>query len=77
MEREWKLGKDLHETANILDPLTFDTLILAVSQNERITKDTVKKELKVALDIAFQDMEFLIEKNMAEIIRRAKGGAYN
>ena len=29
-EREWKLGKDLVTSDNLLDGLTFDDLILAV-----------------------------------------------
>lgn len=76
MERKWKLGEDLHTTATILGEVTFHDLILAVAQNRQITKDTVLQEKKEILCILFQDLDFLIENNMEEIIKRAKAGEY-
>ncbi len=77
MERKWKLGVDLHPTAKSLDEVTFNNLILAVAQNQKITKETVQKVKEEILSIALQDFNFLIENNMAEIIKRAKAGDYS
>lgn len=75
MEREWKLGVDLSVQDNLLDGLTFDDLILAVHCSSRkITPASVYAELSQILAQRKQDMTFLVERNMAEIIAAAKSG---
>ena len=74
-EREWKLGKDLVTSDNLLDGLTFDDLILAVHCNFRvITPAAVRSELKEILESRKQDMMFLLEKNMDAIMAEARKG---
>lgn len=74
-DREWKLGGDLITTDNLLDGVTFDDLILAVHHNCRvITPQAVRRELKDILDGRRQDMDYLLEKNMAAIVKAARKG---
>lgn len=75
MERMWKLGVDLDALDNLLDPITFEQLILAVHCNCReITTEAVMRELREMFESNRQDMFYLVEKNMAEIIAAAKKG---
>lgn len=75
MEREWKLGDDLIVSDNLLDGVTFGDLILTVQCNCRdITQEAVRKELRGILDSRRQDMDYLLEKNMAAIIKEAGKG---
>lgn len=75
LERQWKLGDDLSICDNLLDGLTFDDLILAVHCNCRsITPAAVRSELKEMLASRKQDLEFLLERNMKEIMAEARKG---
>jgi len=75
MGREWELGKDVHEQDNLLDGLTFDCLIVAVSCNCKvIDEDSVRQTVKEMFDANAQDMNDLLDKNIGEIIKRAKKG---
>ena len=74
-ERSWKLGEDLRTDDNLLDPITFDDLILAVHCNCRhINEETVKRELSEFLKMRFDDMLELLKINIGEIVRLAKEG---
>ena len=74
-DREWLLGKDLVLSDNLLDGLTFDDLILAVRCNCRtIDRVAVQMELNRILATQRQDMMFLLEKNMNQIIAEARKG---
>lgn len=74
-ERQWKLGDDLSTCDSLLDGLTFDDLILAVHCNCRsITPAAVRSELKEMLASRKQDLEFLLERNMEEIMAEARKG---
>lgn len=74
-DREWLLGKDLVPSDNLLDGLTFDDLILAVRCNCRtIDRVAVQMELNRILATQRQDMIFLLEKNMNQIIAEARKG---
>lgn len=75
MERNWKLGDDLTTSDSLLDGITFDDLILAVHCNcRRITPYAVKRELKDMMESRMEDLNYLLEHNMSEIIAEAKKG---
>lgn len=74
-ERKWKLGEDLSTSDNLLDPVTFDDLILAVHCNYRvITPDEVVKTMREMLEQRLQDTLFLIKNNMEAIMDEARKG---
>lgn len=74
-ERKWKLGEDLSTSDNLLDPVTFDDLILAVHCNCRlITPDEVVKTMSEMLEQRLQDTRFLIKNNMEAIMDEARKG---
>ncbi len=73
-ERQWLLGEDLAEQDDILDPITFDEVIMSLHANGgEISEKSVKKLMKEIVDIRMQDAMFLLNKNMATIIDRALG----
>lgn len=74
MERNWRLGDDLHPQDCILDPVTFDDLILAVHHCSKITPQTVNDTLRDIIDQRLTDTVFLLKKNTDEIMRRAAEG---
>ena len=52
-ERKWLLGEDLATYDNLLDPVTFDDLILALHCNVRkqdINSDATRRELGKILE---------------------------
>ncbi len=74
-DRKWKLGEDLHTEDSLLDGLTFADLILAVHCNCRdITPAAVRKELMEIFASRKQDMIYLLEMNMDEIMAEARKG---
>jgi hypothetical protein len=75
IERQWKLGEDLHPKDNILDPITFEDIILALHHNEQvIDRKAIRKVVKEIIDIRIQDLNYLINNNISEIIAEAKKG---
>ncbi len=69
---EWKLGKDLLTSDTILDPVTFDDLILALKCNYAYIGETaVRTQMKEILDQRLEDVKYLIENNIDEIIALA------
>lgn len=75
MDRQWKLGEDMHETDNILDGITFDDVILALHSGERVIDEkAVRRVVQEILESQMQDFEHILNKNMSEIIKRAKRG---
>lgn len=74
-DRKWRLGEDLSEGDNLLDNVTFEELITTVHCNcQEINEKSVREEFKRILEIREQDMNFLLNKNMAAIIAAAKEG---
>ena len=72
MDRNWKLGDDVHEQDQLLDGFTYDTIITMLVCNEPvIDSNAVMKSVKELLELQLQDMYFLVENNMSEIIRAA------
>jgi len=68
----WKLGKDLLTSDTIHDPVTFDDLILALKCNcEHITPDAVIIQATEILNQRLEDVKYLIENNIDEIIALA------
>ena len=75
MERQWKLGEDVSEHDNLLDGITFNQLIVSLhSGSEKVTPAEVRKVVKDMLEIQLEDMWFLVDKIMDEIIIRAMKG---
>lgn len=74
-EREWKLGKDLITSDNMLDGFTFADVILAVHCNCReITPGQVRKQVHETLAGRLEDLDYLLEKNIEEIMKEARKG---
>ena len=70
----WKLGEDLNPSDTILDPVTFDDLILAQKCNcECITPSAVIVQATAIINQRLEDWKYLIENNMDEIIALARG----
>lgn len=68
----WKLGKDMIPSDTILDPVTFDDLILALKCNcECITPDAVIVQATQIINQRLEDVKYLVENNMEEIIALA------
>lgn len=75
IKKQWKLGEDLSTYDNILDAITFDEVIMTVHCNcRKITREAVQREFKNILEIRMQDMEYLLNNNIDEIIAKAKEG---
>ena len=75
MERQWKLGEDMHNNDNIFDPITFEQVITALHCNERIIDEhAVRKVVRDMMASRMQDFHYLITNNMQEIIAEAKKG---
>lgn len=71
---DWKLGKDMIPSDTILDPVTFDDLILALKYNcERTTPDAVIIQATEIINQRLEDWKYLIENNIDEIIALARG----
>lgn len=71
---DWKLGKDMIPSDTILDPVTFDDLILALKCNcERTTPDAVIIQATEIINQRLEDWKYLIENNIDEIIALARG----
>ena len=69
----WKLGKDLFTSDTILDPVTFDDLILALKCNYAYIGETaVRTQMKEILDQRLEDVKYLVENNIDEIIALAR-----
>lgn len=68
----WKLGKDMIPSDTILDPVTFDDLILALKCNfEHINEQAVTYQIGEILQQRLEDVKYLIENNIDEIIALA------
>lgn len=74
-ERQWKLNEDMHTQDCILDPITFQQVIDALHCNERvINKNAVWGVVREMMDSRLQDLHYLIENNIDEIITEAVKG---
>lgn len=77
-DREWKLGVDLGREDNILDPITFDDVMLALRCNCSVIDEKAFDEtLDEIFDQRMEDFRALVERNKSLIIdfvRREKEG---
>ena len=70
--RSWKLGVDLNNGDNLLDPITFDDVITALQCNEKvISEGTARKVVNEILESNITNFKELLEANIAEIVKRA------
>ena len=75
MDKEWRLGVDISRYDNLLDGVTFDDLILAVHCNcRRICPSAVRAELRSILEQRKEDMQYLLECNLEQIMTEAQKG---
>lgn len=75
MERQWKLGEDMHKSDTILDPITFEQIITALHCNEKVLNaKAIRKVAKEILDSRLEDFYFLLLNNENEIIAEAAKG---
>lgn len=74
-ENQWKLGIDMVSSDNMLDGFTFDDVILAVHHNCRqITPDQVRKQVYEILANRLEDLNYLLDNNIEEIMQEARKG---
>ncbi len=74
-DHKWKLGDDLSGEDNLLDPVTFESLILSVHCGcQVIDRKSVKKTMDEIIEDRLADARFLLERNMEAIIKAAMKG---
>ena len=74
-EPKWKLGEDMHIKDTILDPITFEDIILALHHNEQVINcRAIQNVINELMDIRMQDFDYIINNNINEIIAEAKKG---
>lgn len=72
-DKNWKLGDDLYTDNNILDPITFEDILLMLQCNEKIINTTsARKCFKELLEMRLEDARFLFDNNIDEIVKIAK-----
>lgn len=65
----WKLGKDMIPSDTILDPVTFDDLILALKCNyDHPNAAAVLYQAREIIEQRLEDYNYLIENNIDEIL---------
>jgi len=74
MEREYKLGKDLHMKDALMSGFTFEDLVVTLQSNEPDINDgIVRKVANEMVAAALYDFNYLMEINMGVIIDRVLG----
>lgn len=71
---EWKLEKDMIPSDNLLDGFSFDDVINALRMEREVNHLTASLVLNRILDIRMQDMNYLFDKNIDQIIELAMEG---
>ncbi len=75
---EWKLGIDLLRNDSVLDGFTFEQLIISLrSGSKKVDETEIRKVAKEMLDIQLEDMNYLIDNNINEIIEAVLEGKDN
>ena len=58
-ERQWKLGVDMHQNDNILDPVTFEQIITALHCNAKvINENAIWGVVREIMDSHMQDFHY-------------------
>lgn len=76
MDRNWKLGDDLYNDNNVLDPLTFDDIIITAQSDSTMYHANNEEERKKVLKTIFEKLlrdraresRWMLEHNFSEII---------
>lgn len=72
-ERKWKLGEDMFQEDDILDPITMYDVILAVKCNcKDINYAEVMATYREILEQRLEDASFIILNNLEEIAEAAR-----
>lgn len=71
---EWKLGEDLIPSDSLLDGFTFDDVILALHTEPTVNEFTARRVLREILEIRMQDMNYLFDNNLNQIMELAMKG---
>ena len=67
------LERGYEREQNILDPYSFETLLLEINCNVRdINTDTVRKQFKESLESKLNCMKEVFEANLKNIVKQAK-----
>ena len=77
-EREWKLGVDLSRADNLLDPITFGDVMLALRCNcSVIDEESFNRTLNESMRMRMDDFRELLRRNkklMIDFVRCEKDG---
>lgn len=73
-DKNWKLGDDLSVHDSLLDGIDISDLVLALHHTSTVNRKTAKECLTDMLESRLQDMYYIFEKNMDEIIAEAMKG---
>lgn len=69
IDSRWKLGQGMCSDENILDPVTFDDLILALKCNyDHPNEAAVLYQAREIIEQRLEDYNYLIENNIDEIL---------
>ncbi len=70
---KWELGEDLFFEDNLLDGITFEEVVTTVMCNSKhITREAVRLAVKQIIEIRLQDMDYLLDKNVLNIVKEAR-----
>ncbi len=73
MNRQWKLGDDLHQNDTVFDAIDFENIILMMQCNEKVKdEEAVWRCFNEIIDSRMMDAKFLVENNIEEIIKASK-----
>ena len=71
-ENKWKLGGDMFPEDDILDPITFADVALAVKCNCKVIDEAaVLKTYREIFEQRLEDAEYILKNNLAEIAKAA------
>lgn len=71
-DSKWKLGHDMFSDDDILDPITFYDVALAVKCNCKVIDEVaVVQTYKEILEMRLEDADYLLENNVDEIVKLA------
>jgi hypothetical protein len=73
IEKQYKLGEDMHINDAIFPEITFDEIITTLHCNEQvIDRKAIQRVISEIMDIRTQDFDYILNNNIAEIIAEVK-----